>query len=753
MQRATLLLLALAASAALLAAPAAALDDPCLTLEDGAPCQTDVCSVGGTCSAGTCSGESPKDCSAEGDGLCLVGTCDVATGACVATNAADNHPCQTDVCSVGGTCSAGTCSGENPKDCSAEGDGLCLVGTCDADTGACVATNAADNTPCQTDVCSVGGTCSAGTCSGESAKDCSAEGGGLCLVGTCDADTGACVATNAADNTPCQTDVCSVGGTCSAGTCSGESAKDCSAEGDGLCLVGTCDVDTGACVATNAADNTPCQTDVCSVGGTCSAGTCSGESAKDCSAEGDGLCLVGTCDVDTGACVATNAADNTPCQTDVCSVGGTCSAGTCSGESAKDCSAEGDGLCLVGTCDVDTGACVATNAADDTPCQTDVCSVGGTCSAGTCSGESAKDCSAEGDGLCLVGTCDADTGACVATNAAEGTACDDGNACTLADTCDAEGTCQPGTAKTCDEADECNAGTCDPDTGACAYKPLSGQPCNLDESVCTFDTCAAADAAGRSACEPAGAALTLVPAPREETTFKAKVACASEARIEAQKLVAESLSPDSFAEVSGIVYSLNASAPYPMGTTPVLVTGAVQVTRAGLSGTCSSETAVSVVVKDDIEGGDHIRCGFADKSSNAVVMIPKGATTWSGSFTGYYLADDGVPKGVTKAGCPVSASITKSSVSCKTCEGTSDKTCPATATTTTSGATVSIKGAAAGHRISWTVQVVAKDGTVKSRKCGVCVAAYTTKPPAKCPVEWAVDKTVKCGKKSLRRLF
>jgi hypothetical protein len=105
-------------------------------------------------------------------------------------------------------------------------------------------------------------------------------------------------------------------------------------------------------------------------------------------------------------------------------------------------------LCVVGTCDPDTGNCFADNAPDDTPCQTaDLCSVGATCSAGTCSGGAPKDCSYAGDGLCVVGTCDAGTGDCVAANAGLGTACSDGNACTLGDACDAQGTCQPGAPK------------------------------------------------------------------------------------------------------------------------------------------------------------------------------------------------------------------------------------------------------------------------------------------------------------------
>jgi hypothetical protein len=215
----------------------------------------------------------------------------------------------------------------------------------------------------------------------------------------------------------------------------------------------------------------------------------------------------------------------------------------------------------------------------------------------------------------------------------------------------------------CGEADQCNKGTCDPESGACAYEALPGQPCDLDGSVCTFDTCGAADAAdGRSACGATRAALALAAAPREDTTFEPEAACASEAGVGAEALVMASLASDPFAEVSEITYTLNASAPYPLGSTPVLVTGTVRVSRAGQSGTCAAEAAATVVVVDEVKGGEHLQCGFPGKGANGVVMIPKGAATWSGAFTASYLEGDAAAPGVTAAGCPVAASVVEATL-------------------------------------------------------------------------------------------
>ncbi len=82
----------------------------------------------------------------------------------------------------------------------------------------------------------------------------------------------------------------------------------------------------------------------------------------------------------------------------------------------------------------------AWHALDDPPTDDGLfCTVGEVCAAGSCSGGTARDCSAAGD-ACTAGACDELLDRCVATPVADGTPCSDGNACTGGDQC-ASGLC------------------------------------------------------------------------------------------------------------------------------------------------------------------------------------------------------------------------------------------------------------------------------------------------------------------------
>src|SRR5207249_9490765 len=132
------------------------------------------------------------------------------------------------------------------------------------------------------------------------------------------------------------------------------------------------------------------------------------------------------------------------------------------------------------------------------------CTQSDTCQSGICTGGTAVTCTAS-DQCHDAGTCDPQTGACSNPVKPSGTSCSDGNACTGAsadggDHCDANGQCVPGAAVVCTAPDECHdAGTCNPQTGTCSHpaKP-SGAPCS------DGDACTGVDADGGDHCDANG---------------------------------------------------------------------------------------------------------------------------------------------------------------------------------------------------------------------------------------------------------
>ena len=102
-----------------------------------------LCTVGDQCVGGVCQG-APKSCSTN---PCIAGTCNPDDGQCSQSPRADGDPCDPDPCTVGGMCADGTCVGGTTKDCSAL-DSTCTVGTCDSATGACVAAVREDEPSC-----------------------------------------------------------------------------------------------------------------------------------------------------------------------------------------------------------------------------------------------------------------------------------------------------------------------------------------------------------------------------------------------------------------------------------------------------------------------------------------------------------------------------------------------------------------------------------------------------------------------------
>src|SRR6266403_1330011 len=282
--------------------------------------------------------------------------------------------------------------------------------------------------------------------------------------------------------------------------------SDCSALND-ACNTGTCATDglTKSCVATPKTDGTSCDDgNACTESDSCQSGICAGNSVT-CTAS-DQCHDAGTCDPQTGTCSNPAKPSGTSCS----------DGNACTGADANDgdyCDADGQCvpgapvLCTAsdqchdaGTCDPQTGTCSdpakpsGTSCSDGNACSGadggDRCDANGQCVPGA-----AVVCSAP-DQCHDAGTCNPQTGACSHPAKPSGTSCSDGDACTGAGTdggdhCDANGQCLPGPAVVCTAPDQCHdAGTCNPQTGTCSHPAKSsGAPCS-DGDACTLaDTC------------------------------------------------------------------------------------------------------------------------------------------------------------------------------------------------------------------------------------------------------------------------
>jgi hypothetical protein len=102
------------------------------------------------------------------------------------------------------------------------------------------------------------------------------------------------------------------------------------------------------------------------------------------------------------------------------------------------------------------------------------------------------------DGACQAGTCDPSTGACSYSNLDDGTTCNDNNACTSGDACVA-GVCLSGPPIVCTDGNVCTDDSCDPTTG-CVFTNNTascddGNPCTAWD-VCSGGTCQAGTPVG-----------------------------------------------------------------------------------------------------------------------------------------------------------------------------------------------------------------------------------------------------------------
>jgi len=525
---------------------------------DGQTCSpSGVFCATGICLAGTCASEIGSGC--DDKNVCTTDACDPVTGLCGHTPVAGS--CNDgDACTDADACAQGVCVGAATV---CDDGNACTVDGCDVQKG-CTVDLALDGTACEDgDLCSIGDNCQAGKCATGQAVVCIATQ--ACHIAACDAATGACAASLAADGTACDDgNACTQFEACASGVCGGAgvTCNDQNPCTDDACdpasgcvfsaNVSACD-DGNACTGPDACadkacaagstkvcdDGSPCTADscdaatgnclhgaqsgacddgqVCTGNDECVAGACAGAPL---SCDDQNPCTQDTCDAKKGCAHAPTAAASVPCDDgNACTIGDVCTAGACAGAAALDCN--DDNVCTDDSCAEKSGCVHVDNTAscsDGNACTTGDTCAGGTCVAGssTCQCQKTADCAAKEDGdlcngtlICQGSTCQIDpativtcaadantacsenvcakaTGACAMAAVAQGQPCDDGSACTANDSCKS-GTCTGGAAIVCGDNNPCTDDSCDALKG-CVYAASSAS-CN-DGSACTsVDTC------------------------------------------------------------------------------------------------------------------------------------------------------------------------------------------------------------------------------------------------------------------------
>ncbi|NND27573.1 MAG: hypothetical protein HKN97_03125, partial [Myxococcales bacterium] len=387
-------------------------------------------------------GDLCEDVMCEDDGNeCTATECNPANGACETSNVADGTECDggEGACSGGQCVEVDLCEG---VDCDDSNE--CTADACDPADGSCANTNVDNGTPCAdaTGMCVDGACMITDLCDGVVCDDT----GNECTVATCNTATGICDTMNVADGTECN----GGSGACSAGDCVDNNlcdGVDCTSSNE--CVQdGSCDPADGQCIAgANEPAGTSCNADsgdVCDGNGACV--ECN--TGDDCPDDGN-ECTAAACD--GNACFQNNVMDGQVC--DFGGSDGVCEAGSC--VEAPQCISPGDcddgNPCTVGDCP--DGMCVFTPV-DGGACEVSA-GVPGTCGGGVCVGLCVGvDCTS-GSQCVMDGTCDEQTGSCVAggnepadTICSEngGSVCDGGGNCVE---CNVDGQCDVELSETC----------------------------------------------------------------------------------------------------------------------------------------------------------------------------------------------------------------------------------------------------------------------------------------------------------------
>jgi len=239
------------------------------------------------------------------------------------------------------------------------------------------------------------------------------------------------------------------------------------------------DAAAGSDPCVHAPNSAPCEDDTaCTVTSACADGACKGGDPLVCD---DGQpCTDDSCDPVNG-CIHASKGDGTECDDGSdCTTADHCTAGVCGG-TGKVC--DDGNPCTANGCS--GGVCSFTALPDGTACQDgDACTQNDSCVAGACKPGTAKVCNDGND--CTSDACNATTGACVYSNLPTTATCNDGNACTKGDHCNGSGACVKTSDVVCFFMGTCLKVTCDPALG-CVTSPLAnGTTCD-DGDYCTVD--------------------------------------------------------------------------------------------------------------------------------------------------------------------------------------------------------------------------------------------------------------------------
>ncbi|MCB9740011.1 MAG: lamin tail domain-containing protein [Deltaproteobacteria bacterium] len=525
-----------------------------IACSDGNDCTIGDSCAAGACQAGpnACECKSDADCVGYDDGdpcngvmACLSGTCEPKPGSKISC---DGGVCvrpesKSDTCkAAGGVFTGVVCvdpAGKSSAECKAkggawQGDGPCQKAACSPASAACIPVAAIDDKACDDgDACTAPDLCSAGKCGGAKA-DC--DDANPCTDDSCDPEKGCLhgpISQTDGKPAPCDdADASTAGDKCVAGVCKGTAILDCSSDADckneqqeqnacngklvcdkaagkckldlatvvtcdpalgSACAPVACDSADGKCKASELPKGTPCNDgDACTKADACEGGSCKGGAAPAC--DDGNPCTDDACNPALGCVSSPNASkcdDGQPCTKDDICKNGACSPGddTCQCLQDSDCAAFGDGNKCKGTwfCSKLANKCIfdAKQAV--------------ICGKGACSDPkwaNATDCASTGatwkpDSACQITACEASSGTCMATLAADGKPCNDGSPCTLGDACKG-GDCTS-VPNPCEDGNPCTGTECSPShPGGCLLdsSKLEGKECQDGNSCTEGDVCA-----------------------------------------------------------------------------------------------------------------------------------------------------------------------------------------------------------------------------------------------------------------------
>ena len=230
---------------------------------------------------------------------CQVATCDAATGQCITSPAANGTPCSDgNACTQSDTCGGGVCQPGSPVVCG--GAGSCQgTGVCNPATGQCSSPALPNGTACDDgNACTMNDGCQNGSCVAGTSVKCLAAS--ACHdAGVCNPSTGQCSSPAKTNGAACDdANACTQGDSCQSGACKAGAPVVCQAA-DACHTAGTCNPATGLCSQPQKANGSSCEDgNPCTLVDSCQAGACIGGDVKDCTS--GKVCISGSCNPNGG---------------------------------------------------------------------------------------------------------------------------------------------------------------------------------------------------------------------------------------------------------------------------------------------------------------------------------------------------------------------------------------------------------------------------------------------------------------------